>query len=49
VQASGRGGHFGLLGMQERVHKLRGEFAVESAPGEGTTVRVDVPRTAISG
>jgi signal transduction histidine kinase len=33
----------GLLGIQERMRALHGAFAVESAPGKGTTVRVQVP------
>jgi len=33
----------GLLGMQERVRLIRGEFAIASAPGRGTTVRVKIP------
>jgi signal transduction histidine kinase len=34
---------FGLLGMQERIGMLGGTLAVESAPGEGTTIRLHVP------
>jgi PAS domain S-box-containing protein len=33
-----RGGSVGLLGMQERVELLGGEFDIRSAPGEGTTI-----------
>jgi signal transduction histidine kinase len=33
----------GLLGMQERVRLINGEFAIESRPGQGTTVRVQIP------
>jgi signal transduction histidine kinase len=33
----------GLLGMRERVEMVGGAFCVESAPGHGTTVRVDIP------
>jgi len=33
----------GLLGMRERVEMIGGTFCVESAPGQGTTVRVDMP------
>lgn len=33
-------GHFGLVGMQERVNLIGGEWMVDSAPGRGTTVRV---------
>jgi signal transduction histidine kinase len=33
----------GLLGMRERVEMLGGTFCVESAPGEETTIHVEVP------
>ena len=33
----------GLLGMRERVEMIGGIFGVESAPGHGTTVRVEIP------
>ncbi len=33
----------GLLGMRERVEMVGGMFRVESAPGQATTVRVDLP------
>ncbi|HWP47073.1 MAG TPA: PAS domain S-box protein [Candidatus Limnocylindrales bacterium] len=33
----------GLLGMQERVRYVNGEFSVESEPGKGTTIRVEIP------
>lgn len=33
----------GLVGMQERVHLLKGEFTVEGSPGQGTTVTVRIP------
>ncbi|MEQ1860745.1 MAG: sensor histidine kinase [Chthoniobacteraceae bacterium] len=36
-------GHFGLIGMRERVQKLGGEFTLRSAPGTGTTLEVAVP------
>ncbi len=39
-----RPGHFGLLGMRERVAFLGGICKVQSKPGEGTTVRIVVPR-----
>jgi signal transduction histidine kinase len=53
VQDDGRGfdegppsgdGHFGLVGMRERVAEVDGTLDVRSAAGEGTTVRVIVPR-----
>ena len=33
----------GLLGMRERVEMVDGRFRIESAKGEGTTVRVQIP------
>lgn len=33
----------GLLGMQERVAHLGGVFGVKSAPGQGTTLLVELP------
>ena len=36
-------GHFGLVGMRERAKRLGGKLAVESAPGQGTRVVVQVP------
>ena len=36
-------GGFGLTQMRERVEARGGQFAVESAPGEGTVVRVELP------
>jgi len=37
-------GHYGLVGMQERAALLGGTLQVQSAPGEGTTLRVELPR-----
>ncbi len=39
----GMKGRMGLLGMRERVEMLGGTLSVESAPGAGTTVVVEVP------
>lgn len=36
-------GHFGLLGMRERVQKLGGDLTLRSAPGTGSSVEVTVP------
>jgi signal transduction histidine kinase len=33
----------GLVGMRERVGLLGGRFSIESTPGQGTTVGVEVP------
>jgi PAS domain S-box-containing protein len=38
-----RNKHLGLLGMRERVEMVGGSFNVESAPGQGTTVRAQIP------
>lgn len=39
-------GHIGLASSRERVDALGGSFALDSAPGEGTTVRVSIPARA---
>lgn len=39
----GVSGGFGLSGMRERVRQAGGTLAVETAPGEGTVVRAEVP------
>ena len=41
VVARGSGG-MGLLGMEERVQRIKGSLVIESAPGCGTVVRVEV-------
>ncbi len=33
----------GLIGMRERVEMVGGTLAIESAPGQGTSVRVEMP------
>jgi signal transduction histidine kinase len=38
-----RHGGLGLPGMRERAHRLGGSLTVLSSPGQGTTVRVEVP------
>jgi len=37
------GGHFGLGFMRERAEQLGGALRIESAPGQGTCVEVEVP------
>ena len=39
----GRSGGLGVINMRERVLQLNGRFEFDSAPGRGTTVRVEVP------
>lgn len=36
-------GRAALVGMRERVEMVGGLLAVESTPGTGTTVRVEIP------
>jgi signal transduction histidine kinase len=43
--ANTRDDAFGLSGMRERVALLDGGFEVESSPGVGTTIAVEVPAT----
>lgn len=33
----------GLLGMRERIEMIGGSYSLESAPGKGTTIRVEIP------
>ena len=33
----------GIAGMRERVGQLHGEFRIESSPGNGTAIRVELP------
>ena len=39
-------GHYGLLGIQERIDEFEGEFTLKSSPGKGTraTVSIKVPQ-----
>ena len=41
-------GRLGLLGMRERVEMVGGNFAIESAPGKGTTVIARIPSAKAS-
>ncbi|HWV76423.1 MAG TPA: histidine kinase [Isoptericola sp.] len=45
-RAVGPEGGFGLRAMRQRVEQLGGTITVESAPGEGTVVGVQLPVTA---
>ena len=45
ASAPGRAG-LGLVGIRERAHRLRGSLTIESAPGEGTRLTVDLPAPA---
>jgi signal transduction histidine kinase len=41
-------GHFGLLGMRERALSLGGALTIESAPKQGTLVKLTLPLTESS-
>jgi len=43
LQRAAQGERLGLLGMRERAEMLGGTLSVETAPGKGTTVTVEVP------
>jgi signal transduction histidine kinase len=40
-------GHFGIAVMQERARKLGGLFRVQSSPGAGTEILVDIPTEVV--
>ena len=46
VLHSGKYKRLGLLGMRERVEMVGGQFDVESAPNQGTTICAEIPFTA---
>ncbi|ABH00341.1 MULTISPECIES: AAA family ATPase [Rhodococcus] len=43
VDVSGQSGSLGLIGMRERARLVRGRLTVDSQPGQGTIVMVEVP------
>lgn len=42
-------GHFGLMGMRERLQLLQGKFVIKSTPGKGTRVMITAPLDGNSG
>ncbi|TFG73080.1 MAG: sensor histidine kinase [Anaerolineales bacterium] len=42
-----RKGHFGLVGIQERVRQLDGTLNIVSSPGDGTTLSVYIPKLTV--
>ncbi|MFN2226460.1 MAG: GAF domain-containing protein [Anaerolineae bacterium] len=42
-------GGLGLPGMRERVQRLDGQLRIESAPGQGTRLTVEIPRGGTQG
>lgn len=47
ARASLDGGGLGLVGMQERAIMLGGRVLVDSTPGEGTRVRIELPTSPV--
>jgi len=43
TRQTGEGPHFGIIGMRERADLIGGSLDIESVPGKGTTVRLEVP------
>ena len=41
--SSSKEGHFGLVGMRERVKSMNGRFSLKSQPGAGTEIAVTIP------
>jgi signal transduction histidine kinase/CheY-like chemotaxis protein len=48
LAAAARGESVGLLGMEERVQLLGGRIEIESAPGQGTEIRVCLPEAGLA-
>jgi signal transduction histidine kinase/ligand-binding sensor domain-containing protein len=48
MERAAAGKAIGLLGMQERVRMLGGEIQIESWPGRGTQIRVNLPIAVLS-
>jgi NarL family two-component system sensor histidine kinase YdfH len=42
-QALNQDGHFGLLGVRERADMARGKLVINSQPGLGTVIRLELP------
>jgi two-component system sensor histidine kinase UhpB len=41
-------GHFGLVNMRERVEMVGGKLLVDSSPGNGTTIAVEMTRRIVA-
>jgi signal transduction histidine kinase len=42
-------GHYGLIGIRERVERIGGRFSMDSRVGAGTRLVIEVPRTVEAG
>jgi signal transduction histidine kinase len=36
-------GHYGLIGMQERAEAINAALSIDSTPGAGTRIELDLP------
>lgn len=43
VARDGRSGHYGIVGMNERAKAIGARYALVSAPGQGTSITLDIP------
>ncbi|MCF2938347.1 sensor histidine kinase [Paenibacillus alkaliterrae] len=47
-QDAGNNTHFGLVGMRERIELIEGRMDIDSNPGQGTKIMIDIPTTSES-
>jgi two-component system sensor histidine kinase DegS len=47
-QDASHNAHFGLVGMRERIELIEGRMDIDSNPGRGTKIMIDIPTTAES-
>ncbi len=43
VSAAEGSSHYGIKGMRERVEKVGGQIAIQTAPGQGTKIAITIP------
>ena len=48
LEQAARSGGLGLAGIAERAKKIGGKLHIDSAPGKGTSVRVEVPTRSVN-
>ena len=46
---SGKTDRMGLVGMRERTASFKGKFIIDSSPGKGTIVNVEIPLATVEG
>lgn len=45
-QVASGNSHFGLIGMRERVELIEGRMDIDSKPGQGTKIMIDIPTSS---